>query len=98
MIDVHCMAGAEQYPIPGTEEMCKAACVEGMTREGGLSAEKPEQAGYGLMLQVELNLSLVLLKSGAASSLLSLAATCFLLSPCVSSDTCLPAQCAVLIC
>lgn len=53
-----------------------------------LSAEKPEQSGYGLILQVELNLSLVLLKRGAASSLLSLPATCFLLSPCVSSDTC----------
>lgn len=81
MNSVHCMAGAGQYPSPGTKEVCKAAHMEGMTRERGLSAEKPEQSGYGLTLQVELNLFLVLLKRGAASPLLSLPATCLFLSP-----------------
>lgn len=81
MNSVHCMAGAGQYPSPGTKEVCKAAHVEGMTRERGLSAEKPEQSGYGLTSQFELNLFLVLLKRGAASPLLFLPATCLFLSP-----------------
>lgn len=84
---VHCTAGAGCYTVPGAKDIC-----EGMIRERGLSAEKPEQSGYGLVLQVELNLSLVLLERGTASPLLPLPATCYLLSPCASSDSRLLAQ------